>query len=500
MRPALSRVGERPTRVASAVCVALLSLLLLSALAAPRAGAARDFDMGFADDQFADSLLFSGAKKRNQWASRMASANASVVRVNTYWSTLVSGEPVAPRSPADPAYNWGKLDQVVKSVTSRGMRPLMTVLSAPSFAEAKRRPKNVRAGAWKPKPNKLGDFAAALATRYSGSFPDPKAPGRSLPRVTLYEAWNEPNLRNYLAPQRKGKKNKSPAHYRKMLNGFYAGIKSVSGSNQVVTAGTSPFGDSKGGRRMPPLEFWRDVFCLKNRKKLRFQSKGCPKPSRRAKLDIFGHNSINEPGDPPQRSASHPDNATAADMHELVDIIRAAEKHGTVQPRGKKHEVWSTELWFESSPPEKRDFALSKRKQADAVSFVQYLLWKQGVSAGIFLQIRDSKYTRKNPAVIGLQSGVYTFKGKKKPSLKAARFPLIADRKGKKRVLLWTRSPGSKAITFEVKRGKGWKRVAKKSAGRGDVITTQVRERGRAKFRARSGGKLKSRPWSVGKK
>ncbi len=479
--------------------MSVVGLLLLTPVSAE---AERGFMLGFADDRYADSLLFGDDPDvRTLWANRMADANAELGRLNTYWRNIVTAtEPANPTDPADPAYSWDGLDQAIEAADAAGLEPVLTVLSAPDFAEGANRPADVRPGTWKPKANKFGDFAVALATRYSGSYVDPDAAPldqQILPQVSYYEAWNEGNLQLYINPQRTGKTNQSPVIFRDLLNAFYDGIKAVDDSNQVIAGGTGPFGDPTGSRRIPPLEFWRDVLCLKGGKKPKPDLKDCPAGEDRARFDILAHNAINSPGDGPTVGATNEDNATAADMDKVQALLRAAEKYETVRPLGMKRDLWATELWFESSPPEKKNFALSLQGQADAVAEVQYILWRQKVSAGIFLQIRDTKYKAGGPAVLGLQSGVYPFKGAAKPSLDSAEFPFVADKEGKKRVRVWTRTPGPGKVTFQLKDGRGWERVATTTvAARGSVATKVVK--GKGKFRAKLGNRT-SRPWKVGK-
>ena len=479
----------------------LAGVMLVALLAASPAAAKRDIKLGFSDDVFADNLLFQADdSERAKWARRFGETNAEIVRLNVHWARVVStSEPADPTDPDQPAYDWSELDRAVRAVVAEDQEPLFTVLTAPRFAEGKNRPSDeeARPGTWKPDGEKLRQFAVALATRYSGSHPDPE--GGSLPRVRYYEGWNEPNLHRYITPQRTKKgKNLSPDIYRELLNGFYEGIKSVSSSNVVVGAGTGPFGERRGKLRIPPLEFWRDVFCLKNRKKLKFKKAGCPKKSNRARLDIFAHNSISEPGKGPDVSAQLKDNATTADMHKLVDVIRAAEKRRTVRPGGKKREVWGTELWFESKPPEKEGVGLKKhaRRMAEAM----YLLWKQKVSAGIFLQLRDSPYDPKSPPVVGLQSGVYFINGKAKPALDAARFPFVADREKRKKVIAWGKAPGSGKLKIEKKRTRGgWMKVAKARVDAGEIFKKKLKLRGKQRLRA-SVDNQKSIEWKVGRK
>jgi hypothetical protein len=477
----------------------LIAALLALALA-PSAAGARGIELGFADDRLADNLLFnSDPAVGDLWAGRMGKVGADLVRLNAYWRTIAAGsEPADATDPNDPAYDWSGLDRAVRAAAGAGVEPVLTVLSAPDFAEGSGRPDDVRPGTWKPRPAKFEDFAVALARRYSGDFPDPESAG-NLPRVHYYEGWNEPNLHLYITPQRSGSdKNKSPAIYRDLLNRFYAGIKAVDSSAQVLAAGTSPFGDPSGDRRIPPVEFWRDVLCLKNRKKLKFDKGNCPSAADRAHFDVFTHNSINSPGDGPAVPAELADNATAADMYKLVDVIRAAEKHGSVQPQGEKRDVWSTELWFESSPPERKQKAVPLGKQARHVAQALYVLWEQKISAGIFLQIRDSPFVPGGPAVVGLQSGIYFEDGSKKPSYDAARFPFVAERRSKKKITVWGKPTDSGKLRVQVKKG-GWKTVDSFGVKASKVFAERVKLKGKAKVRGRL-GKQKTITWPVKKR
>ncbi len=127
-----------------------------------------------------------------------------------------------------------------------------------------------------PTPRTIGAFARAIAVRYSGHFRDPLHPGRMLPRVRYFQAWNEPNLPIFLLPQwgRTGNgpwQAVSPGIYRGMLNAFYRGVKSAAPSDVVLSAATAPYGDPPGtaGGRMAPVTFLEGLFCLSPRLWLR---------------------------------------------------------------------------------------------------------------------------------------------------------------------------------------------------------------------------------------
>jgi hypothetical protein len=409
---------------------------------------------------------------RDQSFGRTVAARAGLVRLNVFWSSVGASKPTDPRNPADPAYDWGTLDSSVADARERGLRVLLTVTSAPSWAEGEDRPAGVSPGSWKPQPNAFGDFAHAVAERYSGDF-------MGLPRVKDYQAWNEPNLDNHLSPQYEGGNQFSAGHYKRMLNAFWSGIKGVHASNRVVTGGTGPYGDRPGGDRTRPLAFWRKVLCLKDRKRLR--PKRCPA---KAKFDVLAHHPINTSGGP-RRSAIHPDDASTPDVKHLRKILRKAEKAGRVSPRDR-HPLWATEIWWESKPPDRCGVRL--RRHARYVAESLYLLWKQGVSTVVWLSLRDDPSQANECGRDQLQSGLELVNGKRKPAFEAFRFPFVTDRKSRTRLVAWGKSPAAGRVVVERKRGKKWRRVKAIRAGEGNVFRTKLRIRGRAKLRARVGG------------
>ncbi len=115
--------------------------------------------------------------------------------------------------------------RAVRGAASAGVTPLLVVSHAPAWAEAPGRWPYAYPGSWSPSPAALEAFAAALARRYDGSYPDPAAPGQPLPQVRALQAWNEPNLARYLEPQWVVQNEHwsafSPLAYRQLLNGFY---------------------------------------------------------------------------------------------------------------------------------------------------------------------------------------------------------------------------------------------------------------------------------------
>jgi hypothetical protein len=298
--------------------------------------------------------------------------------------------------------------------------------------------------------------------------------------VRYFEAWNEPNLQGFIAPQWVGGKPEGPAIYRGLLNSFYAAVKAVDSGNTVLGPGTSPFGDPAGRTRMRPVLFLREMFCLEGRKQLQPRP-GCP----RVNLDVLSHHPISLEH-PPTYHAINPDDAATSDIDRLRRVVRAATKAGVLGPRGNPP-IWATELWWISRPPSQFPEAVSVRKQARFLEQALYVLWKQRVSAAFQYLIRDPGGNNR------YQTGLFFNDGREKLAFSAFRFPFVTDRLGGKRVLAWGISPAGGRVKIQGKQGGGWKTLERVKAKKGKVFTTKLR--GAKRMRAQIGGE-KSLVWA----
>ncbi len=327
---------------------------------------------------------------------------------------------------------------------------LASFTGAPRWAEGPNRPQSAPPRTWQPDPLALEEYGAALARRYSGDFPDPARPGRTLPRVDAFQVWNEPNLDKYLTPQWTGRGTSAPAHYRRMLNAFYNGVKSVRPAALVVTGGLAPFGDDAdfvGRKRIRPARFVREMLCLRQvRKRLRGTS--CPTPAR---FDVLAHHPYSIGA--PRRRARNADDVSIPDMGKLTRILRAAERSGRALPR-KRHRVWVTEVSYDSKPPDPQAVPLVRHARWLQETF--YLLWRQGVDTILWFQVRDSAALETQATN---QSGTFFRNGASKPAAQAFRFPLVAERAGRGRLRVWGRAPAAGSLRIERRHGSAWRLV-----------------------------------------
>jgi hypothetical protein len=471
--------GRRVALAAVAICVIAFTIVV-----AP-ASASRNLVTGFAEPTYRSS---SDAARDAAFATSV-DEKAGIVRIDVIWRVIAGpSRPVDPTNPSDPGYDFSGLDPAVKDAAAHGLDILFTVYSAPSWAEGPNRPPvsdRIPQGTWKPDPQELGDFAEALGTRYSGSFVPGFGAG-PLPRVRNFEAWNEENLWAYLTPQYEGTTLVAADQYRRMLDAFYTGLKSVRPDANVVLGGNAPYGDPPGDLRTRPLLFLKQLFCLSDKLK----PKGCAK---RAAFDILGVHPINLSGGPTV-SAINDDDASSADLPNVVDVLRAAEKHGTIKPSGR-HDVWVTEFWWESYPDGPHAAIPGLKKHAIWIEQAMYLFWKAGAKVAINLQLYDTPASDAQALHQSLQTGMYFEDGSPKPAATSFRFPFVLEGRSNNNLFAWGKAPDSGKLTIETKAGGGWRKVGTVHAKEGKVFTTTLKAGGKGTYRARVGGNT-SRVWS----
>jgi len=441
---------------------------------------------GFASDAFAARGLITGlddnkygsadAAIRDPAFQRTVEAGAGLARFNVTWRSVAKAQPLDPANPTDPAYDFSAVDRAVSGAAAHGLDVLLTVYEAPAYAEGPNPPAGVGPGTWKPDPTAFAAFGRALALRYSGNF-------LGLPRVRYFEAWNEPNLPNFITPQWEGNHATSPGIYRDLVNSFYSAVKGVDPSNQVLAGALAPYGDPPSQHnRIRPLRFAREFLCLNS--KLRKST--CPvKPS----FDILSHHPIDLSGGP-RTSAISPDDISTPDLGRLREALFAAERARTIAGSAKRHPIWVTELWWETDPPDPnpRVFA-SPREQALYLEEALYLLWKEKAKVVINLLVYDAH------DLDSLQSGLFFEDGRPKPSFQSFRFPFVTERRSKDQLFAWGKSRTAGKLKIQKKAKGHWRTVGKENVRRGEVFTDRLEVRGKAKLRATVGGE-KSLVWT----
>lgn len=463
----------------------------------PRAGLQR----GVSDGKL---LLSEPAAVRELALSRIREAGARIVRIPVNWSDIVDAAPgpdFLATDPASPDYHFALIDAAVIATASAGLTPLLVVSHAPAFAEATPRWRFAYPGSWDPNPRALRAFAAALALRYDGSFPNPQNAAQPLPAVRLLQAWNEPNLARYLEPQWVARGGRwrafSPSIYRELLNGFYYGVKAVVPHDVVIAAGVAPNGDPAGVGRMTPVGFLRSLLCLTATAAQ--LSATCRNPPH---FDVLAFHPLSV-GDPdvPAPSALE---VSIADAAKVTALLKRAERFHTALPVAEKP-VWVTELNWESAPESPQ--GVPARLQAAWVSRALHRLWVAGVSlvsweflVDAFPGVRLNTPTGgvvEVPRAAGLfaaGAGGDFKRATPKPFLRGFALPFDPLRVNGRQVRVWALlgGRGQSALLQREQRPGSWRTVTRLRANSSAVINQLLDLRGSMRLRLQADGSLSS--------
>jgi Glycosyl hydrolase catalytic core len=344
--------------------------------------------VGFYDDE----SIFG----RTDWAFRqLKSLRAGVVRITIDWSSVARRRPAASADPADPAYNWTAVDNVVTEARTNRIAVVAAIFGTPRWA-----------GPGKNRiPRRITDlrlFAYAAAKRYSGTYrvrdgEDETAPARTIPAIKRWLAWNEPNNPVFLKPQWKMVARKwrpqSAYDYAKICGAVYAGVKSTRIPGELVSCGaTGPRGNDAPRSSRPstsPLVFmtWLRRAGLKN-------------------FDAWSHHPYY--GSRLEKPSTVPKGKKAVTLANIKVMIQRLN-----QLWGRSKRIWVTEYGYQTRPPD-RLFGVSYGTQAKYVHQSLALARKtRRIDMFIWFLIRDER------RLSGWQSGVFTARGARKPSFRA---------------------------------------------------------------------------------
>jgi hypothetical protein len=447
---------SRPRRSSRAVgTLALLVVALLAARAAQVDGVAnaaetpRPLRTAIVDPAVFTSPDAAAALRR------AAAAGISVIKVPLFWNEVAPASRPGgfrPANPGDPSYSWSGLDSELELIRAQGLEPLVYIAGAPKWAYRR------IDGAERPDPAQVADFALAAVKRYSGTSPD-------LPRVRLWQAWNEPNK----VPSPAAKPGAAD-WYRALVNRFAAAVHTRPGDT-VIAGGLSPFGISTA---VAPLTFMRELLCLPEAAEAR------PPCSTPVHFDVWSTDPYTAGG--PTHVAPAND-VSIAELPQVDAALKTAARLGHLVS-SQPVRFWVTEFSWDSDPPDPGGVpaALEGRWVSEAL----YRMWSSGVSLVTWFTLRDQPF-----ASSPYQSGLY-YLGKSfatdrpKPALTAFRFPFVAFPDAGQ-VDVWGRTPTSTAgpVAVEQEQASTWRRVATLHAAGDGIFQARVRAIGKGPLRAR---------------
>ena len=245
-------------------CAVLLLVAVAALVALPASALASKSQWSVFEDHTA--LVKSGDDVRAKTLDEIKNQlGADTLRIEVKWSE-VAPEPGAKTKPdfnaSDPlayasgpaAYpGWYPYDDLVRRATNLGFGIIITITGdAPRWATEGGLGNTFETANRRVIASEYGQFAAAVAKRYSGDLPD-------LPPVKYFSIWNEPNHRNFIKPTKE-----APKIYRDLVNAAIPQIRANAVPDAKILVGElAPVG--RAPKAMGPTEFLRKWLCLNKR-------------------------------------------------------------------------------------------------------------------------------------------------------------------------------------------------------------------------------------------
>lgn len=395
----------------------------------------------------------------------------STVRLSVRWDSLAPA-PKSFRAPRhfngdDPAAysksKWAPYDAIVTIAAQDGVRVDMDLTGgAPLWGTGRGMPHghNYPFHNWKPSASKFGQFARAVATRYSGNYnPDLRQldPGSSedLPRVSFWSIWNEPNFGPSLAPQAVSGHATTPysgLQYRALLNQGWSALHATGhGSDTLLIGELAPRGILSFGKfgGITPVEFMRSLYCLGgNYRPLRGTTatmQGCPTSSRGSRTFVSRNPALfqasgvadhpymrwfapNRELDQYQPKGFEHLKSSYASLATIGQLERGLDRMLGAYQVHRKLPIWMTEFGYITDPPSKpsRGSLYHYPHPSTAAyydNWAEYIAWKNPRIVSFDQYILQDE-AELHPEKQGFPSGLIFASGKHKPGFDAFRLPL----------------------------------------------------------------------------
>jgi hypothetical protein len=448
-----------------------IAVLLALALLAPADAAASSTQESILQDD--NQLIYSSPDHVERTLKTLVALGVDRARITIVWAAIAP-RPLSSRRPHFDATNpdayppgaWAHYDLLVRSAQALGLALDFNLTApAPYWAATAAAPGAGFRPTYSPSAKEFGAFVTAVGRRYDGSFVarGQDSASMTLPPVTYWSIWNEPNEGGWLTPQwrRIGPGRyapASPAIYRALVDAGWRALRRTGHGADTILIGETAAKGATGhgvGYSMRPMPFLRALYCVDSSYRPLSGSAAalvsCPT---RPNLDAF---SAAHPGlfsatgyahhpysfhAPPQVPTADANSVTLADLPRLERALdRLFAAYGQKTPGGLP--LYITEYGYKSNPP--NPFAdFSQQQQATFINEGAYMAYRDPRVRAFaqFLLVDDRP---RATATVGsrsywstFQTGLIGFDGKPKPAYTAFRMPLWvpAPRHGQ-RVAIW---------------------------------------------------------------
>jgi len=429
----------RTTLSAIVACAALCTLLVSVSSVRPATAAAAENQLSIMQDD--DLLVYRDDATRDAALRRMKGLGVDTVRVTLLWSVLAEDARStkardrrfrtlgAANPKVYPAGTWDRYDRLAKATQTLGMQLYFDITGpGPAYAHTKPPAKYAKdAKWWRPKPREYYKFVQAVGKRFSGTYRDENDGHPTIPRVSFWSIWNEPNQGGWLRPQWLDGKPVSPSIYRELFAfGRRALVSTGHGNDAILVGETAPRAVARRTTTsaMGVRTFATELLCGPGSTGV-----GCGRFAKDGPIvaTAWAHHPYTRSLAPNVRE-SNPDAITLANFSDLGTLLDQLSATGNIK---MGMPLMSTEFGYETQPPD--PYAkVTEQQQADYLVLTEAMTYfNPRVLASTQFLLRDGppnkRYRRGSRPYWGTyQSGLYTAQDQPKLAAAAYAFPFLA--------------------------------------------------------------------------
>jgi hypothetical protein len=451
-----------------------------------------------------DDLLYTPPKQQYQTMRQIKALGVDVVKVALIWHLLAPDQQAAQPPTFDatdpnayPAGVWNRYDLLVEEAHYLGLKVYFQIdPPSPQWGLSTRYPQGQGKSLGQvPDYGRFNQFVQAVGRRYSGSSHD--IHGRTIPRVSMWGIWNEPNWRNWLNPIHLDvnglTQTSQPMLYRGLANAAWRGLEQTGhGRDTILIGETANIGS------VPPIRFVEDLYCVgptyQPLNGTAATAVGCPTSGDRSafvsanpglfQIGGYAHHpyAFGIPPDQPSRVSSELALFNIPHLERVLNGIFAG--YGTSRPGGVP--IYISEWGYVTNPPNP-EYHTSLTQQATYLNQGEYLMWREpyvkALAQFLLADVPPPPTSSPTPSewLRTFTTGLVFHDGRPKPALAAFRLPIwvVSPRPGP-RVLVWGQlrpanhsSTQTGVIDFRPQGSARWRALARVStdSSEGFVLT-----------------------------